>query len=80
MKMPDTSVVPGGGAQGGWWEVFDVDREELGFLVVCLRAVGEWVAEEVERWKGKWGDLLLLGEDGSAEGLERELEKRRREK
>ncbi|KAK4163168.1 cyclin-L2 [Cladorrhinum sp. PSN259] len=26
-----------------WWEVFDVDREELGFLVVGMRSVEGWV-------------------------------------
>jgi len=26
-----------------WWEVFDVDREELGFLVVGMRSVDGWV-------------------------------------
>lgn len=26
-----------------WWEVFDVDREELGFLVVGLRSMGDWL-------------------------------------
>ena len=72
--MPDTSVVPGGGGEGGWWEVFDVEREELGFLVVCLKAVGEWVGTEVEKWGGKWA----VGEAGSTKGLERELERRRK--
>lgn len=77
-KMPDAGLVPGVEVEAGWWDVFDVDREELGFLVVCLKAVGEWVGTEVEKWRGKWGDLLAVGEDGSAEGLERELERRRR--
>lgn len=31
-KMPDCE----------WWEVFDVDREELGFLVVGMRSVDGW--------------------------------------
>ncbi|KAL2015625.1 hypothetical protein VTK56DRAFT_5082 [Thermocarpiscus australiensis] len=34
-----------------WWEVFDVDREELGFLVVGMRSVEGWarkMREEVE--------------------------------
>lgn len=31
-KMPDCE----------WWEVFDVDREELGFLVVGMRSVEGW--------------------------------------
>ncbi|KAK4033770.1 cyclin-like protein [Parachaetomium inaequale] len=28
-----------------WWEVFDVDREELGFLVVGMRSVEGWGAK-----------------------------------
>jgi len=31
-KMPESE----------WWEVFDVDREELGFLVVGMRSVDGW--------------------------------------
>jgi hypothetical protein len=27
-----------------WWEVFDVEREELGFLVVGMRSVEGWAA------------------------------------
>lgn len=26
-----------------WWEVFDVDREELGFLVVGMRSLEGWI-------------------------------------
>lgn len=26
-----------------WWEVFDIDREELGFLVVAMRSVEGWM-------------------------------------
>ena len=33
-----------------WWEIFDVDREELGFLVVGLRSCGEWIEGEEKRW------------------------------
>lgn len=33
-----------------WWEVFDVDREELGFLVVALRSVEGYALEEKRRW------------------------------
>lgn len=29
-----------------WWEVFDVDREELGFLVVGMRSVEGWVKQQ----------------------------------
>ena len=33
-----------------WWEVFDVDREELGFLVVALQSCEEWITCEKEKW------------------------------
>ncbi|KAK3068637.1 hypothetical protein LTR53_013638 [Teratosphaeriaceae sp. CCFEE 6253] len=36
-----------------WWEVFDVDREELGFLVVALRSAKGFAAEERQRWQKK---------------------------
>ncbi|KAH9887838.1 cyclin-like protein [Xylariomycetidae sp. FL2044] len=31
-----------------WWEVFDVDREELGFLVVGMRSVDSWARKRTE--------------------------------
>ncbi|CAM1511590.1 Fc.00g091030.m01.CDS01 [Cosmosporella sp. VM-42] len=31
-----------------WWEVFDVDREELGFLVVGMRSVEDWLRKRRE--------------------------------
>jgi cyclin L len=34
-----------------WWEVFDTDREELGFVVVAMTSMESFVAEE----KAKWG-------------------------
>ncbi|MCJ1440957.1 MAG: hypothetical protein MMC23_001443 [Stictis urceolatum] len=39
---------------GGWWEVFDVGREELGFLVVALGSVEGWVNEEGDLGRGCW--------------------------
>ena len=30
--------------------MFDVDREELGFLTVALLSCEEWVREEKEKW------------------------------
>jgi hypothetical protein len=36
-----------------WWEVFDVDREELGFLVVALTSVEGFVVREREVWGKK---------------------------
>ncbi|KAM0328094.1 hypothetical protein ACHAQA_005497 [Verticillium albo-atrum] len=31
-----------------WWEVFDVDREELGFVVVGMRSLEGWVKQQQE--------------------------------
>jgi hypothetical protein len=36
-----------------WWEVFDCEREELGFLVVGMESLGGVASREVERWGGK---------------------------
>ena len=33
-----------------WWEVFDVEREELGFLVVGMGSMTGWVEEERVKW------------------------------
>ncbi|KAG4443902.1 hypothetical protein IFR05_000668 [Cadophora sp. M221] len=33
-----------------WWEVFDCEREELGFLVVAMGSLEGVVRREVERW------------------------------
>ena len=33
-----------------WWEVFDVDREDLGFLVVGLQSCEPWISAEKEKW------------------------------
>lgn len=33
-----------------WWEVFDVDREELGFLVLGLGTCGIWIEKEKKKW------------------------------
>lgn len=34
-----------------WWEVFDVDREDLGFLVMSFGSMSNFAEAEVERWK-----------------------------
>ncbi|KAI9704475.1 MAG: hypothetical protein M1820_005549 [Bogoriella megaspora] len=44
-KLPD----------GEWWEVFDTEREELGFLAVGMLSVEGFVASE----SVKWGDRRL---------------------
>ena len=53
-----------------WWEVFDVDREELGFLVVGLGSCEGWVKGEKDRWLGMACPLTL-------EELETKLSMRR---
>jgi hypothetical protein len=40
IKLPDVE----------WWEVFDTDREELGFLVVGMLSVESFANEEIEKW------------------------------
>lgn len=52
-----------------WWEVFDVEREELGFLVVGLRSLKGWVGglmvEEGEgegKGNGKGGMMVTVEE------------------
>jgi len=43
IKLPDVE----------WWEVFDTDREELGFLVVGLLSVESFATAEREKWSDK---------------------------
>lgn len=43
IKMPEVE----------WWEVFDTDREELGFLCVGLLSVEGFAQQERERWEGR---------------------------
>ena len=35
---------------GEWWEVFDVDREDLGFLVVAMRSMEGFARSERDKW------------------------------
>ncbi|KAF9869551.1 hypothetical protein CkaCkLH20_12944 [Colletotrichum karsti] len=58
-KMPEVS----------WWEVFDVEREELGFLVVGFRSLESWVRGVKE------SGLLSAGMVTRA-GIEREARRR----
>ncbi|KAJ5689419.1 hypothetical protein N7462_003811 [Penicillium macrosclerotiorum] len=55
---------------GEWWEVFDVDREELGFLVVGMRSTEGFMRRETEVWKAKVIPMTV-------EDLDSELERRR---
>ena len=55
---------------GEWWEVFDVDREELGFLVVGMRSTEGFVRAETERWKNRMIPMAV-------DEVEAEIERRR---
>lgn len=55
---------------GEWWEVFDVDREELGFLVVGMRSMEGFARAEKERWGGRPVPLVV-------DEVEAEIERRR---
>ena len=54
-----------------WWEVFDVEREDLGFLVAVMRGVQEFVEGRVKEWGV--GGIPWEGRE-----LEEEMERRRR--
>lgn len=62
-KMPDTS----------WWEVFDCDREELGFLVVGMRSLEGWVGKMREDGKGVWEEGMVRRKDVEGEMTRRGL-------
>lgn len=53
-----------------WWEVFDVDREELGFLVVGMLSMEGFVLEE----RNKWGRRKI---PITVQEVEEEMENRR---
>jgi len=55
---------------GEWWEVFDVDREELGFLVVGMRSMENFAKGEKDKWKGRVVPMTV-------EAVEAALEKSR---
>ncbi|EME41897.1 hypothetical protein DOTSEDRAFT_74074 [Dothistroma septosporum NZE10] len=53
-----------------WWEVFDLDREDLGFLVVALRSVEGFALEEQRKWSRRKAPM-------SVAELEAEIERSR---
>jgi cyclin L len=53
-----------------WWEVFDVDREELGFLVVGMRSVDGW-ARKMREYVPRMKEGMVTRRD-----IEGEMEKR----
>lgn len=52
-----------------WWEVFDVDREELGFLVVAMNSMEGFAKAERETWAGRSIPLTV-------EAVEEEMKRR----
>lgn len=67
LKMPDLE----------WWEVFDCEREELGFLAVGMISLEGVVRREARRWGAERGmisrgdvreELVLMGFDEGKEG------------
>jgi hypothetical protein len=55
-----------------WWEVFDTDREELGFLCVGMLSLEGFARQEKERWVGRRVPM-------SVEDVEEEVKRRGRE-
>jgi len=53
-----------------WWEVFDVDREELGFVVVALTSMAGFAEEEARKWGRRKVPLTVAD-------VQAELERRR---
>ncbi|EUC49251.1 hypothetical protein COCMIDRAFT_84983 [Bipolaris oryzae ATCC 44560] len=52
-----------------WWEVFDTDREVLGFLCVGMLSLEGFAQEEKKKWEGTKVPM-------NVEDLEREMERR----
>ena len=48
-------------AEANWWEVFDVDREDLGFLVVAMRSVAGFAKAERQKWEQSNVPLTVEG-------------------
>ncbi|KAF2176629.1 hypothetical protein K469DRAFT_678421 [Zopfia rhizophila CBS 207.26] len=60
IKLPDAD----------WWEVFDTDREELGFLVVGLLSMEGFATEEKAKWEKRKVPMTV-------DEVEAEVERRR---
>lgn len=54
---------------GEWWEVFDVDREELGFLVVGMQSMDGFSRTERQKWGNRGVPLVV-------DAVEAEIERR----
>ncbi|KAJ8122214.1 hypothetical protein ONZ43_g1535 [Nemania bipapillata] len=56
-----------------WWEVFDVDREELGFLVVGMRSLEGLVRKLRDDFQGFTTSGMITRNDVDAEMTRRGL-------
>lgn len=54
-----------------WWEVFDVETEELGFLVVGMGSMVGWAEVEKQKWGGRRCPLAV-------EEVEMEVDRRKK--
>ena len=45
---------------GNWWEVFDVEREDLGFLVLAFGSLKGFAVLEKEKWSNGEGTMREL--------------------
>ena len=65
-----------------WWTVFDVDREELGFLVVAFLSVNAFVLADRRRWSGLTPSASSAGRlpPLTTDELERELDLQKAER
>lgn len=56
-----------------WWEVYDVDREELGFLVVAMRSLDGWLRRRRQELPRLAGGIMptrrQVGDEMRARGL-----------
>lgn len=50
-----------------WWEVFDVDREELGFLVVGMRSMEGFARAERDKWAARTIPMVVEEVEGEIE-------------
>jgi len=50
-----------------WWEVFDTDREELGFLVVAMRSMEGFALEERRSWAKRKVPMTVEEVEGELE-------------
>lgn len=55
---------------GEWWEVFDVDREELGFLVVGMQSMEGFSRAERQKWENR---AIPLTTDDVEAAIERRM-------